>query len=50
MLSKGNTGNMNNPTKELRMAAYWVRILLLCGMVLFVAGMGLALLTSSPAP
>ena len=31
------------------MGGYWIRILLLCGMVLFVAGMGLALLASSYA-
>ena len=40
---------MNDPTRELRMGGYWIRILLLCGMVLFVTGMGLALLASSYA-
>lgn len=40
---------MNDQIREMRMGGYWIRILLLCGMVLFVAGMGLALLASSYA-
>ena len=40
---------MNDPMRELKMADYWIRVLLLSGMVLFVAGLGLTLLASSYA-